>query len=260
MCESVIDFFIHSWKIIKSIPPNYLSFFAALASAITAILTYLSNKKKDINFLVPRLFLHKFNKNYLYNVTPDEHVRFSSEEYLSDKYHLTFTNISNSKLYDLNVNIQIEEDSNVNKFINYIDNNESYYFFLEKDENGEESYSFEKVLGVEYETDFHKNILSSEGEINITLPSFIWMIIDGYNIYMKNFIDRLNPSLSTEEKANKVKNESSIKLNLKLNISYTHSLTKKNVIIDQNFPIYLELSYPWVNTQVSWNALQLPQK
>lgn len=258
--ELIIELLNNIWKLIKSISPTYLSFFAALASAITAFLTYKSTKKKDEVFLVPRLFIHKFNENYLYNVKPDEHFKFSDEEYLSDKYHLTFTNISNSKLYDLSINIQIEEDDNVNKFINYIDNNESNYFFLEKDENGNESYSFEKVLGVKYETDFHKNILSSEGEINVTLPSSIWMIIDGYNIHMTKYMNNLDPNLSPKEAAHKVKIESSIKIYLKLNISYTHSLTKKNIIINKKVPIHIEYSFPWANTRICWKALHLPRK
>ena len=160
----------------------------------------------------------------------------------------------------MSINIQIEEDYNVNKFIKYIDNNESNYFFLEKDENGKESYSFEKVLGVKYETDFHKNILSSEEEININLPSFIWMIIDGYNMHMTKYIKNLDPSLSLKETERKTKIESSINIYLKLNISYTHSLTKKNIIINKKVPVHLEYSFPLANTRVCWNALHLPQK
>ncbi|MBF2307730.1 hypothetical protein [Staphylococcus hominis] len=258
--DLIIEVFNSIWKLIKSISPTYLSFFAAFASAITAFLTYKSNKKKDEVFLVPKLFLHKFNQYYSYPSQYNRHSSFTIKDFKSNKLHLTLTNISKSKIFDLNISVKLEVSNKTKKLINYIWNNKLNSFFINQDENGEPYYFFNHTLGVSYEEKIHKNILFSEEEITLTLPNALWMIIDGYNVYMYEFICKLDSTLAEKELIKAIEHTSSQSFDVMLNISYTHSLTKKTIIIERKLPINLKFVYHNGKTNISWEALQLTQK
>lgn len=244
---------------ISSFSPATWSAIAALTSSVTSVLTYTYTRKKDFMFLIPRLIQHDFNYTVPFQSKDDDYSELSYDLYNSDTLHLTLSNVSPTKIFNLDIDVEVIKNDSYKKLINYTNEGKTRYFKLEQDISGKWNYGFRGVFGVTFKSNMHQNIFNSEQEINVTLPSCIWMLIEGYNIYMSEVVEEVKPDVETGKGMEKVKNKSIMPLKLKANISYTHSLTKKDV--NFNTDIILNFKYSiWGNTSIYISAKELPQK
>lgn len=230
--------------------PSIWSAIAASLSALTAFLTYKNTRKKDQFTFKPRFFFNpeKSTVNHLavlkdMNKDIDEDMIDSGNlinNYIEDT-QINISNPSNIDIFDLNIDISFELNK---ELINTI--NKHSKFFINNGSNG-----FEVKDGF-LENDLYKEVdkvynnfvplLKKNEDWSITIPNILWVYVDAFcELYSND------------------KSKNSLELKMKLDISYQHQYSKKEVKKIEYMPIQLKI-IECEGTSIEWKGKMVPSK
>lgn len=230
--------------------PSIWSAIAASLSALTAFLTYYNNRKKDQFTFNPRFFLKPEIKmvNHLavlkdMNRAVDEDMKNSSNlisDYIIDT-PISISNPSNIDIFDLKINISFETNK---KLISIINKYSEFFIINDSNELEVREGLLDNNLYKKVSEDYYNlvRLLKKDEETSIIIPNILWVYVDAFC-----------------EQYSKDKNKNYLDLDMKLDISYQHQYSKKEIKKTEYMPIQLKI-IECEGTTIEWKGKMVPSK
>lgn len=197
----------------------------SIFSLINSLVTRNYQKKKDSKILKPQLFLESQKKQTTDYIDIDWEID-GYEKLQEYAVFLKFINITDVKIVDLSISVDVRKDDTfdylLQKALEETENN----FYLEKDESGNDSYSWDKVLGLVEKTEERLSVLEGGGSFDLYLPSIFSALLLG--------------SMYSNRKGFK---KSDSKIEFDINISYKHGFSKKDEYVEIKKTFAVNITY-----------------
>lgn len=193
------------------------SFLVSLFSVYSSQKTKKYQKELDNKILKPQLFMKSVQKqifDYEIICNPNDHSDIF-KDYIIDLY---FLNVTDAKLLDLVVSIEVQEN-NVFSYLLKKSLEENNYIF---DDNGH--YSWNEIFPLSKRIEEKKDIFYGD-ELQVSLPSIFTAVLCGY-MYLHR-----NEDVSTD-----------VLIPFKLNISYKHAFSNNYIKIQKIFKVKIKYS------------------
>ncbi|MBQ5153295.1 hypothetical protein D6861_010405 [Macrococcoides caseolyticum] len=195
------------------------SFLVSLFSVYSSQKTKRYQKELDDKILKPQLFMKSIEKQILdYEITFNQNDH--SDIFFDYIINLDFFNLTDAKILDLVVSLEIQENNTCSYFIKKSLEENKYIF----DDNGD--YSWNRIFPLSKRIEEKKDIFYGE-ELKISLPSIFTAVLCGYMYVNRNENIKLD-----------------VLIPFNLNISYKHAFSNKYIKIKKSFNIKVEYLNP----------------
>lgn len=197
----------------------------SIFSLINSMVTRNYQTKKDSKILKPQLFLESQKKQTTDYIGIDWEID-GYEKLQEYAVFLKFINITDVKIVDLSISVDVRKDDTfdylVQKALEETENN----FDLEKDESGNNTYGWDKVLGLVEKTEERLSVLEGGDSFDLYLPSiFSALLLGSMYSYRKGF------------------KKSDSKIEFDINISYKHGFSEKDEYVKIKKTFAVNITY-----------------
>ncbi|HGH0792513.1 TPA: hypothetical protein ACJHHN_001773 [Staphylococcus pseudintermedius] len=204
---------------------SIISIIISLISLISTICSRIYQKNKDNKLLKPQLFLESQKMQTVDYIGID--LEIDGYEKLKEyELLLKFTNIGETRIVDLAITLDVRKNDTFNYLLKKALEENNNNFYLEKDENGNLSYSWDRIFGMLEKTEKNLSVLESGNSFELQLPNiFSALLLGSMYSYRQGF------------------NTTDSIIEFDMYISYKHALSKKNKYekIKKTIPVNITL-------------------